>query len=187
MTFHIPHIPYYKYPHYPQKLYGAYWEKNPKKSFYNTPTLLEREQLILRREIFVVSSPSLSHCYTQLRGDLYSNTTHTHSKCWGCFWSLVSIGWCQGWWMQCGAYYGIQKARVIHQNALCCRKMTFHIPHVPYYKYPHYAQKWCGAYWEKNPKKIFYNTPTLLERELFILRREIFVVSSPFLPIVIPN
>ena len=32
--------------------------------------------------------------------------------------------------------------RVSHQNALCCRKMTFHIPHVPYYKFPHYPQKW---------------------------------------------
>ena len=46
-----------------------------------------------------------------LRGDLYPNTTHTHSKCWECFWSLRSIGRCQGWWKQYGAYCRIRKAR----------------------------------------------------------------------------
>ena len=54
----------YIYPYYPQKWWGSYWEKNSKKGFYNTPTLLERELLILREKIFVVSSPPLSHCYT---------------------------------------------------------------------------------------------------------------------------
>ena len=41
---------YYIYPHYPHKLIRAYLEKNPKKSFYNTPTSLEREVLILREK-----------------------------------------------------------------------------------------------------------------------------------------
>ena len=31
----------------------------------------------------------------------------------------------------------IPLARLSRQNALLCRKMTFHIPHVHYYKYPY--------------------------------------------------
>ena len=50
-TFHF--IPYYKYL-YIHEMYGtekgAYWEKNPKKGFYNTPTFLERRLLILREK-----------------------------------------------------------------------------------------------------------------------------------------
>ena len=44
------------------------------------------------REIIVVSSPSLSYCYT-LRGDLYLNTTHTFSECRKCFgaWEVLGI------------------------------------------------------------------------------------------------
>ena len=45
-----------------------------------------------------------------LKGDLYPNTTYTHSKCWECFWNLGSIGRCQGWRMQ-WAYCSNQKAR----------------------------------------------------------------------------
>ena len=49
VTFYIP-ITHTIYPHYPQKLRGAYGEKNLKKGFYNTPILLERELLILREK-----------------------------------------------------------------------------------------------------------------------------------------
>ena len=62
--FVLPLHSYYIYPYYPQKWWGAYWEKNSKRGFYNILTLLERELLILREKIFIVSSPSLSHCYT---------------------------------------------------------------------------------------------------------------------------
>ena len=59
---------------------GAYWEKNPKKGFYNTPTFLERNICNLFSFPLLLLYP--------LKGDLYPNTTHTHSKCWECFWSL---------------------------------------------------------------------------------------------------
>ena len=65
VTFHIPsslilYIPSLS----TKKCKEPIERKNPKRAFYNTPTLLERELLILREKIFVVSSPSLSHCYT---------------------------------------------------------------------------------------------------------------------------
>ena len=31
----------------------------------------------------------------------------------------------------------LSQSRVSRQNALFCRKMTFHISHIPYYKYPY--------------------------------------------------
>ena len=31
----------------------------------------------------------------------------------------------------------LSQLRVSHQNPLFCRKMNFHIPHIPYYKYPY--------------------------------------------------
>ena len=46
-----------------------------------------------------------------LRGDLYPNTTYTHLECCEYFWSLGSIGRCQGWRMQNGAYCRIRKVR----------------------------------------------------------------------------
>ena len=86
-------------------------EKNPKKGFYNTPTLLERESYsFLERNLCSLLSFSLPLLYP-LRGDLYQNTTHAHLECWECFWSLRGIGRCQGWRMQYGAYCGIRKAR----------------------------------------------------------------------------
>ena len=41
--------------------------------------------------IIVVSSHSLSHCYT-LRGDLYPNKNPHLFRVWRVFWSLVSFG-----------------------------------------------------------------------------------------------
>ena len=58
--------------------------------------------------------------------------------------------------------------------------------HHLYYIYPHYPQKWQRAYWEKNPKKGFYNTTTLLERELLILREKSLQSLLIHFPIVIP-
>ena len=31
----------------------------------------------------------------------------------------------------------LSQSQVSHQNTLFCKKMTFHIPQVPYYKYPY--------------------------------------------------
>ena len=36
----------------------------------------------------------------------------------------------------------IPVVRMSRQNALFCKKMTFHIPHVSYYKYP-YTHEMC--------------------------------------------
>ena len=58
---------------------------------HNILTFLERELLILKREIIVVSSPSLSYCHT-LKGDLYPNTTHTFSECRECFGAQKALG-----------------------------------------------------------------------------------------------
>ena len=63
----------------------AYWEKNPKRGFYNTPTLLERESYpFFERNFCRLLSFPFPLLYS-LRGDLYLNTTHTHSKCCECF------------------------------------------------------------------------------------------------------
>ena len=74
--------------------------------------LLERELLILQREIIVVFSPPLSYCHT-LRGDLYQNTTHPYSECRECFEVWEVLGICQKKPMRLGgcnrAYCGIQK------------------------------------------------------------------------------
>ena len=72
---------------------------------HNILTFLERELLILKREIIVVSSPSLFHCYT-LRGDLYPNTTHTYSKCKKCFGTWEALGICQKKSMRLGGAIG---------------------------------------------------------------------------------
>ena len=66
--------------------------------------------LFLERNLCSLFSFSLPLLYP-LRGDLYPNTTYIHLECWECFWSLGSIGRCQGWRMQYGAYCGIRKAR----------------------------------------------------------------------------
>ena len=60
--------------------------------------------------------------------------------------------------------------RPSRQNALFGWKLTLHIPHIPYYKYP-YTHEMYGAkkeaYWEKNPKKGFYNTHLIRERATY--------------------
>ena len=59
---------------------------------------------------FVIFSPPLSHYYT-LRGDLYSNTTHTYSECRECFGAWEALGICQNKPVRLGgcnrAYCGI--------------------------------------------------------------------------------
>ena len=86
-TLHL----YYIYPHYPLKCKEAIQKKTLERFLQHTH-LLERELLILRWEIFVVSSPSPSHCYT-LRGDFYPNTIHIYSECreWFGAWKVLEI------------------------------------------------------------------------------------------------
>ena len=85
--------------------------KISKKGFYNTPTLLERELLILREkslQSLLLPSPIVIPIERRF---VHKHNPHTHLECCECFWSLGSIGRCQGWWMQYGVYCGIQKAR----------------------------------------------------------------------------
>ena len=68
-------------------------------------------------------------------------------------------------------------ARSSRQNAMFCWKIDFsHFISYPTINtlIPTKCNKLKrGAYWEKkNPKKSFYNTPTLLERKLLILREK---------------
>ena len=51
----------------------------------------------------------------------------------------------------------IPLARLSRQNALFCRKVTFYIPHIPYYKYPytHEMQSFQREFCEKNPRKTY--------------------------------
>ena len=101
------HHLYYIYPHYPQKWWWVYWEKNLKRGFYNTPTLLETVTHSLR-EIFVVTSPSLFHWYTH-REEICTQTLPTPIQSVdSVFGALGSIGRCQGWRMQYGAYCKIR-------------------------------------------------------------------------------
>ena len=74
------------------------------------PPYLRESYSFLERNLSSLFSFSLQLLYS-LRGNLYPNTNYTHLKCWECFWSLGSIGRCQGWRMQYRANYGIQKAR----------------------------------------------------------------------------
>ena len=53
-----------------------------------------REIHIFKREILVVSSFPISHCYTS-RWDLYPNTIHTYSECRECFGTWEALGICQ--------------------------------------------------------------------------------------------
>ena len=48
-----------------------------------------------------------------------------------------------------------------------------------YYTYPHYPQDWKRGYSEDNPREVSTTNPPCL-RELLILNREIFAVSSLF-------
>ena len=98
------------------KCKGGHSERKTLDRFlYNTHThLLKRELLILSEEIILASSPFLFHCHT-LKGDLYTNTTHTFSECRECFgaWKIlrifqkkpVRLGGCNL------AYCGIRKVR----------------------------------------------------------------------------
>ena len=65
------------------------------------------------------------------------------------------------------------------------KKLTFHIPHIPYYKYPHSHEMWCGYSKRKNPKRGFYNTPTQLERATHFLEKSLQSLLIPS-PIVTP-
>ena len=66
----------------------------------------------------------------------------------------------------------LRSSHVLPKIVTFCIPITHTIYTHSYYIYPHYSQKWWGAYWEKNPKRGFYNTPTLLKKELFILREK---------------
>ena len=68
--------PHYIYPHYPQMQVRPFREKNSRRGFYNTPTY-QRELPISQREIFVVSSYSLSHYYTYSE-EISTQTLPTH-------------------------------------------------------------------------------------------------------------
>jgi len=50
--------------------------------------------VILKREIFAVSSPPLSHCHT-LRGVFTQKKTHTYSECREYFGVWEALGLCQ--------------------------------------------------------------------------------------------
>ena len=54
----------------------------------------QRELLILKREIFVASSPPLSHYYTLIE-NLYPNTNHIYLECKDYFSTWEALGICQ--------------------------------------------------------------------------------------------
>ena len=85
-------------------------ERKTLRKVSTTPHLMRESYSFLERNLCSLFSFPLQLIYP-LKGDLYPNTTHAYLECWECFWSLGSIGRCQGWWMQYGAYCGIRKVR----------------------------------------------------------------------------
>ena len=65
------------------------------------------------------------------------------------------------------------------QRIFKCVFLTLH----PYYIYPHYPQKYERPFREKNPRQVFYNTNTRLQRESysFLVRNHSNLFSFPFL------
>ena len=78
---------------------------------------------------------------------------------WRTTWRKVQSGQAVNSWL-------IPLARLSHQNALLCRKMNFHIPHILYYKYP-YTHEMLRAFREnferETLEKTKINSSTILD------------------------
>ena len=76
------------------KIEKRLFRKKTLKRFLQYTHLVRDSYSSLSENSFVVSSLPLSHCYT-LRKYLYSNTTHTYSKCREWIWAWEVLGICQ--------------------------------------------------------------------------------------------
>ena len=114
MTFHIPHILYYKY-HCTYEMRKMAIERKTLREVSTTHPPYQRESYsFLERNLCSLFSFPLPLLYP-LRGDLYPNTTHTYSECRECFGAQEALEICQKKPVRLGgcnrAYCGFRKAR----------------------------------------------------------------------------